>query len=50
MSQSTQTLGIGIFGAGNVSSGHLNAYLADLQIDGDDGRTLRLRTLKLVIE
>jgi len=28
-------------------SGKLVAYLAELQIDGDDGRTLRLKTLKL---
>ncbi len=25
----------------------LNAYLAELQVDGEDGRTLRLKTLKL---
>jgi general secretion pathway protein I len=27
--------------------GQLNAYLAELSIDGDDGRMLRLQTLKL---
>ena len=28
-------------------AGALNAYLAELSIDGDDGRMLRLQTLKL---
>ena len=27
--------------------GSLNAYLAELQVDGSDGRTLRLQTLRL---
>jgi general secretion pathway protein I len=30
-----------------IPSGQLNAYLAELQIVGEDGRTLRLQTLKL---
>ena len=28
-------------------TGSLNAYLAELSVDGDDGRMLRLKTLKL---
>ena len=30
-----------------IDPGPLSAYLAELSIDGDDGRTLRLQTLKL---
>ena len=30
-----------------VQAAPLNAYLAELSVDGDDGRTLRLQTLKL---
>jgi len=30
-----------------IQTGALNVYLAELSVDGDDGRTLRLQTLKL---
>ncbi|MHA1528077.1 MAG: PulJ/GspJ family protein [Alphaproteobacteria bacterium] len=30
-----------------LNPGPLNAYLAELSVDGDDGRILRLQTLKL---
>ncbi len=30
-----------------IEAGPLNAYLADLTVHGDDGRILRLKTLKL---
>ena len=30
-----------------IDPGPLNAYLAELSVDGDDGRMLRLQTLKL---
>ena len=30
-----------------IDTGQRNAYLAELQVDGEDGRTLRLKTLKL---
>ena len=42
MSRLKETLGIGIFGAGNVSSGHLNAYLAnpDCRVTAIGSRTL----------
>ena len=33
--------------SGKIDTGQLNAYLAELQVDGEDGRTLRLKTLKL---
>ena len=33
--------------SGGVSAGPINAYVAELQVDGVDGRTLRLQTLKL---
>ena len=31
----------------DVQAGSLNAYLAELSVDGDDGRMLRLKTLRL---
>ncbi|HUS55150.1 MAG TPA: prepilin-type N-terminal cleavage/methylation domain-containing protein [Thermohalobaculum sp.] len=34
-------------GPSETDRNRLNAYLAELQIDGADGRTLRLQTLKL---
>jgi general secretion pathway protein I len=32
---------------GKIGTGEINAFLAELQVDGEDGRTLRLETLKL---
>ena len=33
--------------SGAVPAGEINAYVAELQVDGADGRMLRLQTLKL---